>query len=319
MPKRIILVLIVMLMLAVIGCGSQTQSSLDIATVNGVRISQIEFDQLYSMVKASYEEQQGAVLDETKDQTQIANLKTSVFDDLVIQKLVRQEAQKQGIQVSSQEIDTVLNSFIQVQNNSSADGYKKFLAKFAISEAELRLQIETTQMYTKLQEKVVGVIQVGDAEVRKYYEDNPATFQTAGGIQIYHILVDSEQTAAEIMDKIKLGGDFSALAMQYSQDSGSKDKGGDVGLVNASTNFVPEFKQAALTLQPGQLYPQAVKTTYGYHIIKAGTRQAANQMPFEQVQAQLKLELQQDQRNITFGAYLEQLKNGAVIKDLRQN
>ncbi|MCX5780664.1 MAG: SurA N-terminal domain-containing protein [Firmicutes bacterium] len=318
MPKRIALVLIVILMLAAIGCGAQTSTSPDIATVNGVRISQQEFDQLYKMVKANYEEQLGAALDESKDQIKIVSLKNGVFDDLVTQKLVRQEAQKQGIQVSSQEIDTVLNNFIQAQNNSGADGYKKFLAKFAISEAELRLQIETTQMYTKLQAKVVGVVQVSDAEVRKYYDDNPATFQTAGGIQIYHILVDSEQAAAEVIDRIKAGGDFAALAKQYSQDSGSKDKGGDVGLVNASTNFVPEFKQAALTLQPGQLYPQAVKTTYGYHIIKAGNSQAASQMPFEQVQAQLKMELQQDQQNKAFSAYLDQLQNAAEIKDLRQ-
>jgi parvulin-like peptidyl-prolyl isomerase len=61
-----------------------------------------------------------------------------------------------------------------------------------------------------------------------------------------------------------------------------------------------------------------VQSTYGYHIIKAGSRQAASQMPFEQVKAQLIQQMETDQKDQVFNTYLDQLKNAADIKDLRQ-
>jgi peptidyl-prolyl cis-trans isomerase C/foldase protein PrsA len=142
-------------------------------------------------------------------------------------------------------------------------------------------------------------------------------FVNPGGIQIYHILVDNEQKAAEVINKVKQGGDFAALAKEYSIDTGSKDSGGDVGLVNEDTNFVPEFKQAALALKPGQISPQPIKTEYGYHIIKAGAKKSNTQMSFQEVKDQLKRQLENDQKDKIFNTYLENLRNNADVKDLR--
>ena len=234
-----------------------------------------------------------------------------------MQKLIGQDAQKQGIAVNTEDIDSVLNNFKQSKNSAEADGYQKFLGQVKLTEKDLRAQIEISQLYDKLQDKIAGSITVSDADAQKYYSDNPIMFQDPGGMQIYHILVNTEQNAAEVMVKIKQGNDFATLAKEYSIDPSSKDKGGDVGLVNESTNFVPEFKKAALALQPGQLSPEPVKTDYGYHIIKAGDKKAATQLSFEQVKEQLKLKLANDQKDQIFQTYLEQLKNSADIKDLR--
>jgi peptidyl-prolyl cis-trans isomerase C/foldase protein PrsA len=236
----------------------------------------------------------------------------------VLLKLVYQDAKKQGIKVSNEETDSTLNSFKQSQNQAGADAYNLFLAQMKITEKDLRTEIETTQLYQKLEDKVAGNTKVSDADVQKYYNENKDEFQEPGGIQIYHILVDSEQKAGEVMGKIKQGGDFTALAKEYSTDPGSKDKGGDIGLVNETTNLVPEFKQAALALKAGQLSPQAVKSQFGYHIIKAGEKKAPIPLPFEQIKAQLQQQLEKDQKDKAFNIYLEKLKNDANIKDLRQ-
>ena len=317
MKKKLYLALTILFLFIINGCGSQKQTDPAIASVNGDKITQSEFDRHYNLIKNDFESKQNSVLDETKDKDLIDRIKSATYDDLVMQKLIRQDAEKQGIKVDSAEVDGVLNNFKQSKNSTDTDGYQKFLAAVNLSEKDLRAQIEISQLYDKLMDKVAGSITVSDADAQKYYKDNPTMFEDRGGIQIYHILVATEEQAAEVMSKIKQGGDFAALAKQYSIDPGSKDKGGDVGLVNESTNFVPEFKKAALALQPGQLSPQQVKTDYGYHIIKAGEKKAATQMSFEQIKEQLKQKLAKDQKDQIFTTYLEQLKNNADIKDLR--
>jgi peptidyl-prolyl cis-trans isomerase C/foldase protein PrsA len=81
---------------------------------------------------------------------------------------------------------------------------------------------------------------------------------------------------------------------------------------------VPEFKTVALAMRAGQLNPQAVKSQFGYHIIKAGEKKAPTPLPYEQIKAQLKYQLEMDQKDNVFFTYLEKLKSDANIKDLRQ-
>jgi len=318
MNKRIILAMAFILLLLAAGCSSQKQASPNIATVNGEGINQREFGVHYNLIKANFEQQQGVVLDETKDKELIDRIKSGTYDDLIMQKIIHQEAKKQGITVSSEEIDSILSPFKESKNNSEVDGYKKFLDTLQMGEEDLRLQIETSKLYEKLQEKTIGDIKVSDTDAQNYYNENKIMFKDPGGIHIFHILVDSEQLASEIIMKLKQGDDFTALAKQYSSDPGSKDRGGDLGLVNESTNFVPEFKQAALALQPGQLSSQPIKSDFGYHIIKAGDKKDAMQLSFAEVKDQLKLQMEMDQKNKAFETYLEDVKNNADIKDLRQ-
>lgn len=318
MNKKLILSMVFILLFFITGCNSQTPDDPAIASVNGEIITQSEFDKHYGLIKNDYETRQGAVLDETQDQEIIDQIKSSAYDDLIIQKLIRQDAQKQGISIDPTEVDGVLESFKQARNNAETDGYQKFLDNAGITEKDLWSQIEISRLYDKLVEDLVGNITISDEDAQKYYNENLSQFTEPGGIEIYHILVDTEEQAAEVMSKVKQGEDFAALAQQYSQDSGSKDNGGDVGVVNEETNFVPEFKEAALTLQPGQVYAEPVKSDYGYHIIKAGDRIAEEQISFEQVEDDIKQNLAASQKQQAFSNYIDQLKNSADIEDLRQ-
>lgn len=317
MNRRIITAIMLMLLLVAAGCGSQEQASPDIAKVNGESITQLEYDQHYNLIKDNIEQQQGVILDEVKDKELIDRIKSSAFDDLILRTLVRQEAKKQSITVSGAEIDSTLNKFKGQTNKLEVDGYQKFLDSVQMQEDDLRLQLETSILYDELQAQVISGVQVSDTEVENYYSENKIMFKDPGGIQIYHILVATEQQAKDIMEKLKQGDDFAALAQQYSTDPGSKDQGGDVGLVNETTNFVAEFKKAALELQPGDLYPQPVKSEFGYHIIKAGDRTPVKDLAFADMKEQLKMQMEADQKSKMFATYLEDLKTKADILDLR--
>ena len=87
----------------------------------------------------------------------------------------------------------------------------------------------------------------------------------ANTIRCAHILVEKYSTAQEILEKLKKGESFGALAQQYSLD-GSRKQGGDLGEFGRGMMVKP-FEDAAFALQPGEI-SGIVKTEFGYHIIK---------------------------------------------------
>jgi len=97
-------------------------------------------------------------------------------------------------------------------------------------------------------------------------------------VPVRHILVKAEKDNAEkleesrkkaegILERVKKGEDFAALAKEFSDDPGSKDKGGQYP-GEMVENFVPEFQKSVQSLKPGELDPKLVETSFGFHIIK---------------------------------------------------
>lgn len=97
---------------------------------------------------------------------------------------------------------------------------------------------------------------VTDEDINKYIAEHPELDQSA-----------KKTKAEEILNRVKAGEDFAKLAKEFSEDPGSKDKGGLYEGVTMG-QFMPEFEKAALALEPGQVSPALVETTYGFHIIK---------------------------------------------------
>jgi len=148
--------------------------------------------------------------------------------------------------------------------------------------------IERRVNYFGVSEPVVQTDKVGDnwrvivelpgvknvAEAIKLIGETPTLeFKEAGVIQptdtaeIDKYNSDQEKKAETILAQVRAGGDFAKLAQQYSEDSGSQNKGGDLGYF-AKGVMVPEFEKAVWSLKVNEIYPTLVKTQFGYHIIK---------------------------------------------------
>jgi foldase protein PrsA len=148
---------------------------------------------------------------------------------------------------------------------------------------------------------------VSDDEVKKSYDDkikaDPHAYDIA---TVSHILIalkdPSDPTgqkdlrtkdealarAKEVKTKLDAGGDFAALAKEYSDDPGSKDKGGQYK--DADINqWVPEFKEAAATLPIGKI-SDPVETEYGYHVMRVDARKSKS---FDEVKDSLKSDVAQ--------------------------
>jgi peptidyl-prolyl cis-trans isomerase D len=142
-------------------------------------------------------------------------------------------------------------------------------------------------------------VQITEQELRDFYEKNAERFSRPEQVQARHILLKTEgkneeevkKLAEDLVRQIRGGADFAALARQYSDDPGSKERGGDLGLFGRG-RMVPEFEQAAFSQEINSI-GDPVKTEFGYHIIQVMAKQPAYKMEFALVKDQIYRELSQ--------------------------
>lgn len=170
--------------------------------------------------------------------TKLIELKKQILDQLKGDEVTRQLIVKNKIKVTDKELADQLK-----QLTDSAGGeakLKEVLAKiYGWKVADLKTKLRFQMEKQKLETKITTDPKANTAAKAK---------------------------AQDVLNKVNAGGDFAALAKQYSQDS-SAANGGDLGFFGKG-QMVKEFEGAAFALQPGQI-SGLVKSQYGYHIIKA--------------------------------------------------
>lgn len=153
-----------------------------------------------------------------------------------------------------------------------------------------------------------------EARLNSYYETNKDEFSTPEQVRARHILVqftsedaESEKKAhekiMEVAEKAKTG-DFAKLATEYSEDPGSKSKGGDLGFFGRG-RMVPEFEEAAFSLPVNEV-SEPVKTDYGYHLIQVLEKKPAQTFAFEEVREKIAAELLAEERSKEVLAQLQE-------------
>jgi len=111
---------------------------------------------------------------------------------------------------------------------------------------------------------------IGETPLLEFKEENPNAVKLTEEQQkqLDQMNIEVRKQAVEVLQKIKAGEDFSALAKQYSEDPGSKDNGGLYEGIKKG-QFVPEYEDVIFNkLKNGEVYSDLVKTDFGYHIIK---------------------------------------------------
>ena len=132
---------------------------------------------------------------------------------------------------------------------------------------------------------------VTDNEVKAEYDK----FVSANGGKEYrarHILVEKEDEAKALIADLKKGGKFEDLAKKASKDPGSGANGGDLDWANAAS-YVPEFSNAMIKLEKGQLTETPVKSQFGFHIIRVHDVREAQLPKLDEVKPQITQQLTQ--------------------------
>jgi peptidyl-prolyl cis-trans isomerase C len=208
-------------------------------------------------------------------------------------------------------VDSVVNQKLLYSEASKLNLDKEAAVQKQIEEARKEIIIKEF-----LRKEVEDKVAVSDEDAKKYYDANKDKFKDGEKVKVFHILVETEAEANDILAKLNGGADFAALAKEKSKCP-SKEKGGELGLISRGQT-VPEFENAAFALQPGQL-SAVVKSQFGYHIIKITEKQPEKVLSFDEVKDQLKQMLLADKQKERFELILKDLKdkNKVVIyKDL---
>jgi peptidyl-prolyl cis-trans isomerase D len=173
-----------------------------------------------------------------------------------------------------------------------------------------------------------GAPPVTNQQVEQYYQAHQKDFQVPEEVKVRHILIKvapnadpktdaaAKQKAAELLNQIKAGADFAALAKANSDDPGSKEAGGELGMIQRGVT-VPAFESAAFSLQPGQI-SDVVKTQFGYHILKVEEKQTAHLKPLDEVKAQIVATLTRQQEADQQAGYAQQLATEAAKSSLEK-
>ncbi len=152
-----------------------------------------------------------------------------------------------------------------------------------------------------MRKNIADPAKVSEEELKKYYEAHKSQFVEKEKVKARHILIKvpsnankkeweaAKKKALEIRQKLLKGEDFATLAKRYSDDPGSKNRGGELGYFQKG-QMVPEFEKAAFSLKKGEI-SKPVKTTFGYHIIQVQDRTKAKEKSFDQVKQEIRQRL----------------------------
>jgi len=250
------------------------------ATVNGVNISESDFNEELSGIPEAYRKMV------------VAN-KGKFLDDLVLQELLSQEAKKEGMDKDPE----ILKSIERIKTKLLA---KKLLEDKVVGATTVTDE-EVKKYYDEHKAEFMEPEQIQASHILVRVKDfaNEAEDKAA------------KEKAEGLLKKIQDGADFATVA-QESSDCPSNAKGGDLGFFSKG-QMVPEFEKAAFELKKGEM-SGVVKTKFGYHIIKVTDKKEARQMDLNEVKDQLKEKLLREKQKTAFDDYTNNLKSKATIK-----
>lgn len=185
-----------------------------------------------------------------------------IKDELVNREVLFQAAKKRGLDKNP---DVIAEMDLARQGIMIQKFFEDYVKSNPVSDAELKNQYDTLKA------------QMGDTEYK-----------------VRHILVEKEDEAKAVIDSLKKGGDFNALAKDKSKDPGSKDNGGDLDWGPAA-RYVKPFADAIKALSKGQTTDKPVQTQFGWHVIRLEDTRPTKIPAFEEVKPQFAQRAQQEQ------------------------
>ncbi|WP_263297657.1 peptidylprolyl isomerase [Neobacillus bataviensis] len=283
--KKILLVIIAVIAASAIILSFALKKDDAIATINGKAITK---NDLYNEMVKQYG--------------------SETVDQLIANKIVASEATNQKITVSESDVNKQIEKL-----QESYGGEEAFNSALESNNTELSAVKEEMKNYLTIKKLLEPEIKITEEEIKTYFEENKDSFAQAEQVKASHILVADEKTAKEVKQKLENGGDFTALAKEYSTDDSTKDQGGELGYFSKG-DMVTEFDNAAFSLPVNQI-SDPVKTEYGYHIIKVEAKKEAKEANYDVSKAEIKELLLEQKIETEYSTWLEEKKKDYDIKN----
>ena len=302
-----------------------------VAKGKGVEVKRSQVDEAYNLFKANATAQGRSLREEDRSRDQAMILDRIISTKLLVARATEEDKQKAGENADKYIAETKKRlpneEFFELQLKSiglTPATYRERLWEQAICEEVINREVRDKN-------------QVTEAEIKKFYDENPKEFEQPEQVRAAHVLIsfkdpadpnpnpgakrdlpaaqkeEKKKLAESILARAKKGEDFAKLAKEFSDDPGSKDKGGEYTF--ARGRMVPEFEAAAFSTPPGQV-SDLVTTVFGYHVIKVLEKIPAQKVELAKVSEDIKRYLANEKMQQEMPKYLQQLREEAKVEIL---
>ncbi|WP_246056099.1 peptidylprolyl isomerase [Alteribacter natronophilus] len=198
----------------------------------------------------------------------------AVLRDMIEEKIMQNQADELGI--DEEDIEEEISELRETLGAESDEQFQQALQMQGIGNEE---DLRSLVVHHLVLQRLTG--DEGDIEDETVREE----YDRGEEVEARHILVDDEELAEELYERLMDGEDFAELAGQYSTDPGSRADGGSLGFFRRGT-MVPPFDAAAFALDDDEI-SEPVRSDFGYHIIQVTDRNLYEDS-FEEVEDQLR-------------------------------
>ncbi len=268
----------------------------DILMRNGLNIARFEYEQRRFMVET--QNRQLTMASAIATDQQVKNLAALQFQQRQVNtlRIDQRPFMEQAVPTAAE-----IESYYQANQDQFRVPEKVSIQYVLLSQADLAENVAVT-----------------DQQLKAFYDSNKDQFVQPEQRQASHILIQINETTSEadakkqitdIASKIEAGEDFEALAKAHSQDPGSANIGGDLGMFQQGM-MVPEFDKAVFSMQPGEV-SEPIKTDFGYHLIKLTQIQPKQTPEYDVVKTDVEAQVRRQLAEKTYFEKLEQLSTVA--------
>jgi foldase protein PrsA len=257
---------------------------------------------------------------------QYKSLQQEVLGFLISSNWVIGEAKSLGVKISDKEVKKQFEK-IKSQQFPKAAEFEKFLKTSGQSVSDLLLRVKLNLLSQKIQQKIVKQkSKVTQAQIAKYYKENPKRFGVAEKRNLLIILTKTEDQAKKAKQEVESGKSFESVAKRVSIDPASKSNGGKLaGVVKGQEE---KSLDAAVFSAKKNVLTGPIKTPFGYYLFEVQTITPGSQQTLKQAEASIKSQLTATQQQAALSKFVKEFKKkwmsktdcraGYVVTDCKQ-
>jgi peptidyl-prolyl cis-trans isomerase SurA len=314
--------------MAIASCASDSPASADVvARVDDTEITAPQLEKQFQSRVNGAEQPPAA--------EEIDDLKLQLLNQMINDQILLKMAGDAGLNATDAEIDVKFNEF---KSQYTEEKFNELLSQQKMTVEEIRSELRKSITIDKLVNKeITSKISVSEGEIKTFYDKNKDSFNLPESYHIAHILVtpvaepqvtnakgDDAKTPAEARAKaarlhaqIQAGGDFAALARDFSEDPASSPNGGDLQFqpLQALEGLDPRLAQTVARMRAGETLPQVLETRFGFHVLRLLEKDAGGQKDLTdpRVQAQVRQVIFNRKDQTLKNAFSEMARNKARV------
>ncbi|MFQ5840746.1 MAG: peptidylprolyl isomerase [Candidatus Methylomirabilales bacterium] len=259
----------------------------------------------------------------TMSQDRIQATQRDVLNDLILHRLMVQEAKRIGLNVGEREVQAMIAAVMQQNRLETDQDLERVLAQNQVTLKDFRRQIREGLLVNKLLvRRIRSAIIVSEEEIAAYYREHRDQFTRPPAVRLRHILIKvppeasttvreaARAKAEEALAKVRSGVPFPEVAKAYSDGITARD-GGDLGLIKRG-DFAPALEAVVFNLRTGET-SEVLETAAGFNILQV-VEAIPGEFSLDQARERIRDHLYDEKYRTQLEQYVKELRGKAFVE-----